>query len=480
MRLEEAEQTLEAIRHGDVDALVVAGPQGEQVFSITGAEHIYRVIVETMNEAGLTVDPDGTILFCNQRFCDLMKTPIQEAMGRKVTAFAARPQQPPLKALLEDAQAGPVQRRVTLRATDGTAVPVQFAASPLQTDDSMSICLVASDLTELEASANSIRVLREHQQALQESEARFRAVFESSQDAVVVANDAGVYVQANPAVKAIFGLPPEQLIGRRIADFMGNEIQFRPPGGSSWPPGSFRDEMPLTAADGQVRYVDAYAVANMLPSRHLWVLRDITERKEAEESCVRPTSSFNRRKSNWRFKPRSCRPNPKSCGPRTDDLMAANAALTESEERFRTLANNMSQLAWMADKNGWVFWYNQRWYEYTGTVLQDMEGLGWQRVVHPDHVQRVMEGMSHCFQQGQVWEDTFPLRGKDGFYHWFLARATPIRDEHGRVLRWFGTNTDVTEQRKAQEALRGLPGRWRARWPSARRSCSTGPGSFRS
>ena len=72
-----------AIRNGDVDALVVAGPQGEQVFSLTGAEHVYRVIVETMNEAALTVDLDGTILFCNQRFCDLMKTPIQEAIGRK-------------------------------------------------------------------------------------------------------------------------------------------------------------------------------------------------------------------------------------------------------------------------------------------------------------------------------------------------------------------------------------------------------------
>ena len=93
LRLEEAEQTLEAIRHGDVDALVVTGPQGEQVFSITGAEHIYRVIVETMNEAALTVDPDETVLFCNQRFCDLMKTPIHEAIGRKVTDFAARPQQ---------------------------------------------------------------------------------------------------------------------------------------------------------------------------------------------------------------------------------------------------------------------------------------------------------------------------------------------------------------------------------------------------
>ena len=153
-----------------------------------------------------------------------------------MTAFAARPQQPSLQALLADAQTGAVQRRVTLRATDGTAVPVQISASPLQMDDTISICLVASDLTELEASANSVRVLREHQQALEESEARFRTIFESSQDAVVIANDEGVYVQANPAVQAIFGLPPEQLIGRRVSEFLGrghrlSDLLARP----SWP-----------------------------------------------------------------------------------------------------------------------------------------------------------------------------------------------------------------------------------------------------
>ncbi len=99
-QLEEARQTLEAIRHGDVDALVVIGPQGEQVYSLAGAEHVYRMIVETMHEAALTVDPEGTILFCNQRFCDLMKTSTADAMGRKLTRFAARPQQQPLRMLL--------------------------------------------------------------------------------------------------------------------------------------------------------------------------------------------------------------------------------------------------------------------------------------------------------------------------------------------------------------------------------------------
>jgi PAS domain S-box-containing protein len=138
------------------------------------------------------------------------------------------------------------------------------------------------------------------------------------------------------------------------------------------------------------------------------------------------------------------------------DRKRAEEALRESEERFRMLADNMSQFAWMADETGGTFWYNQRWYEYTGTTLQEMEGWGWQKVHHPDHVQRVTEKFRHHLQTGETWEDMFPLRGIDGNYRWFLSRAIPIRDESGNVVRWFGTNTDITEQRNAEEALRDL------------------------
>lgn len=129
-------------------------------------------------------------------------------------------------------------------------------------------------------------------------------------------------------------------------------------------------------------------------------------------------------------------------------------ALQESEERFRTLADNISQFAWMADRNGWIFWYNRRWYEYTGTTLEEMKGWGWRKVHHPKHVDRVVRKIQHSWDTGETWEDTFPLRGKDGKYRWFLSHAMPIRDVKGNVVRWFGTNTDVTDQRQAQEALK--------------------------
>ncbi|GJL69617.1 MAG: hypothetical protein NPIRA06_22520 [Nitrospirales bacterium] len=131
----------------------------------------------------------------------------------------------------------------------------------------------------------------------------------------------------------------------------------------------------------------------------------------------------------------------------------AEHALIESEERFRTLADNMSQLAWMADEKGSIFWFNQRWFDYTGTTLPEMQGWGWKKVPHPDHVERVVEGIRRSWNTGEPWQDTFPLRGKDGQYHWFLSHALPIRDAAGNIIRWFGTNTDITNLRDVQDAL---------------------------
>ena len=130
--------------------------------------------------------------------------------------------------------------------------------------------------------------------------------------------------------------------------------------------------------------------------------------------------------------------------------------IEESEFRFRMLADNISQFCWVADSTGHIFWYNKRWFDYTGTTLEDMEGWGWKSVHHPDHVDRVVEKIQHSWDTGEDWEDTFPLRRKDGEYRWFLSRAKPIYDSDGKIVRWFGTNTDITDERERQEQIRFL------------------------
>lgn len=132
----------------------------------------------------------------------------------------------------------------------------------------------------------------------------------------------------------------------------------------------------------------------------------------------------------------------------------AQAQIFESEAKFRSMANSIPQLAWMTDETGYIFWYNQRWYDYTGTTLNETEGWKWQKLHHPEHVERVVKNFMLSLETGKKWEDTFPLRSKDGKYRWFLSRANPIHDQKGKTIQWFGTNTDITEKLEQEEALR--------------------------
>ncbi len=138
--------------------------------------------------------------------------------------------------------------------------------------------------------------------------------------------------------------------------------------------------------------------------------------------------------------------------------LAVREQLADSEDRFRALAENIPQLAWMADRTGWIFWYNQRWFDYTGTTLEDMQGWGWTKVHHPEHLDRVVARIQESWDSGMPWEDTFPLLGKEGAYRWFLSRAMPIRDAQGDIKLWFGTNTDVTLQREHERQIEMLMG----------------------
>ncbi|WP_425400159.1 PAS domain S-box protein [Aeoliella sp.] len=138
----------------------------------------------------------------------------------------------------------------------------------------------------------------------------------------------------------------------------------------------------------------------------------------------------------------------------TTRLQHALQNLRDSEERFRMLADNMAQLAWTCTELGEVNWYNQRWLDYTGRPSREMLGEGWVDVLHPDHLERVKGSVDRSRRSGVVWVDTIPLRRADGKYRWFLSRAVPIRDDSGAIIRWFGTNTDITEQRNAEEALK--------------------------
>ncbi|PTX99591.1 hypothetical protein DB346_17315 [Verrucomicrobia bacterium LW23] len=128
-------------------------------------------------------------------------------------------------------------------------------------------------------------------------------------------------------------------------------------------------------------------------------------------------------------------------------------ALRESESRFRTMADSIPQLAWMAEADGYIVWYNERWYQYTGTTPQEMEGWGWESVHRPDTLPAVKERWKAALEEGELFVMEFPLRRHDGRFFPFLTRVQPMKDAEGRIVRWFGTNTDITDIKQAEERL---------------------------
>ena len=133
---------------------------------------------------------------------------------------------------------------------------------------------------------------------------------------------------------------------------------------------------------------------------------------------------------------------------------AAEAAYRESEERFRLLAESTPNLAWTARPDGHIFWFNERWYQYTGTTPADVEGWGWQSVHDPEVLPAVLDEWKRSLDTGAPFEMVYPLRGADGDYHPFLTRILPLRDSRGSIIYWFGTNTDISTQVRAEQELR--------------------------
>ena len=290
---------------------------------------------------------------------------------------------------------------------DGSEVPVEYWVAPIVRDGEHAgaICTIL-DLTERMASDAVLR----------ESEARFRNMADHAPVMMWVTETDGHCTYLNRGWYDFTGQTEEEALGFgwlkavHPDDAAEAERAFIEANAGATP---FRVEYRLRRADGVYRWaIDAASPrfgANGQFLGFVGSVVDIDERKLIEQ------------------------------------------ALQKKSEEFYTLADNIPALAWMAYADGNIFWYNRRWYEYTGTTAETQAGWGWESVHDPEVLPTVIEGWKHSLSTGEPFDMTFPLRGLDGVFRLFLTRVVPIRDEQGQIVRWFGTNVDVSAQVEADQ-----------------------------
>ena len=179
--------------------------------------------------------------------------------------------------------------------------------------------------------------------------------------------------------------------------------------------------------------------------------RLVNQRGRAEEALQRSHGELERRVRERTEELANANEALRAADHRKDELLRS---LRESEERFRTMAESIPQLAWMARPDGYIYWYNKRWHDYTGTTPEEMEGWGWRKVHDPVQLPSVLERWQRSIASGEPFDMVFPLLGADGHFRPFLTRVMPVRGEDGGVVHWFGTNTDIADRQRIEDELK--------------------------
>lgn len=290
------------------------------------------------------------------------------------------------------------------------------------------------------------------------------ALLESIQDGIAACDANGILTLFNRAATVFHGLPPEPI----PADQWSSRYDlYRADGQTPLP----TEEIPLyralngerlhnvemviapkngtprtMLASGQAFHDDRGEKLGAVVSMH-----DITDRKQADAALRKAHEELERRVAERTAELQEANEALRLADRRKEELLAS---LRDGEERFRTMAESIPQLAWMARPDGHIYWYNKRWYEYTGTYPEAMEGWGWQSVHDPAVLPAVLERWKASLVNGEPFDMVFPLRGADGVFRPFLTRVMPVRDADGNVAHWFGTNTDISDRLRIEEELR--------------------------
>jgi two-component system cell cycle sensor histidine kinase/response regulator CckA len=406
-RLEEAEETLSAIRDGEADAIIVSGLGGERVLILEDVEHRHRLFFESMKEGAVTLLPEGNIAFCNRRFEEMVRMEQGRAVGSPLAYFLTPEQATILKSVLERSEAESSPAELMLRASDGTQVPIQLVVRGISERQGGGFCLLITDLTE--------------QRKKEYADSFLAAIAESSEGPIISTTLNGTIVSWNRGAERLYGYAAEEIIGRPLRGLLpasksdeAHEILERVCKGETVK----QVETKRVGKYGQLIDVSLTAMPIHDAEGNLTgvckIVHDITERKQVER------------------------------------------ALRESEERLRLITETITEVFWIAtpDISRVLFvspGYERVW-RRTRTSLYD-NPRSFLDSVHSDDRERVAAVLSVQLA-GEPFEHEYRIHQPEGSVRWIWDRGFPVRDDAGHLTCYVGVAQDITGRKQLENQLR--------------------------
>ncbi|WP_214084384.1 PAS domain S-box protein [Methanoculleus sp.] len=447
----EAEETLSAIRRGEVDAFLVSTDEGEKIYTLKTAEHPYRVLIEQMREGAALLSIDGTILFSNISLAHLLAMPLEKLIGESIHTFIAPAGAASFQKMLDAGNPAGSAGENALQAHREGKVPVHLSLRLLSMEGTQVFSLVATDMTErkqaeetlqraygeledrvrertAELAESNVRLRAEveerkrAEEKLRESEERYRSVFATSHAVMLIIDpETGDIVDANPAASAYYGYPRDGLTGMKISeinmldeDAVHAEMQKAKTGEQHH--FSFRHRL----AGGEIRDVDVYSGIIVIHGRRLLhsIIHDVTDRRRAEEALRESEEKYAR--FFW------------------DDLTGDSLASADGQ----ILACNPAFLA--------IFGFSS----FDEALASNIQSL------YPDPGDRA--DILHLLQKERVlYHHALILRRRDGRLVNIVANMVGVFDDAGELVGTQGYMYDDTDRKRAEDILKESEERYR-------------------
>jgi two-component system phosphate regulon sensor histidine kinase PhoR len=436
--LQEAEDTLEGIRTGQIDAIVVRMGKGPQVFTLKSSNQTYRVFIEKMQEGALTLNKDGTILYCNARFADMVNAPREKLLGLNFCSLLPEKNLENFWQLFKNAFHADIRGEITILNMQLQQVPLMISLTPIDIEGMLTVSIILSDVTQLKETENELKIKN---RVLEEAERqagigswqwdlRSGKISRSKELHSIFEYDPHF---EKPELNETDYMPPEhrtiysKTIAAAIEDLNPFEVYVEIK--------TKKETVKILHVRGNVIAENGKAVKIFGSSQDVTTLKkfesQLKERNEQLLHAQRITTMLNAELES-------------TVQERTKELLL-------SKENFRFLADNIPQVVWQANHTGNMVFYNRRWIEFTGQTFESSKGWGWLNVVHPEDLESSLEAWKYSIATGKLFLHEHRFKGKNNEYRWHLGRAQPIYSETGEIEMWIGTNADIHDQKITSE-----------------------------